>query len=207
MINLIRIEFLKLRTTPAVYITAGVAIALAVVSAVTSILLKPQQGQPALGSAAQAQHVFGQASAVTSMAMFILGIFVIAGEYRQRTILQTFLAEPRRLLVVGAKLVMTGIIGAVLAGASYLTIVATAFPVYASKGVHHIPVDVTRLGLGTVLSGACFGLLGVAVGALARNTVAAIIIGLIWMQIFEVAVLENAIPSMAKWLPVGASRG
>ena len=94
-----------------------------------------------------------------------------------------------------------------LPGASYLTIVATAFPVYARKGVHHIPVDVTGLGLGTVLSGACFGLLGVAVGALARNTVAAIIIGLIWMQIFEVAVLENAIPSMAKWLPVGASQG
>jgi ABC-type transport system involved in multi-copper enzyme maturation permease subunit len=139
--------------------------------------------------------------------MFILGVLVIAGEYRQRTILQTFLAEPRRVRVVVAKLVTTGVIGAVIAGASYLATMATALPLYASKNIHHLPIGLTNLGLGTVLSGACFGLLGVAVGALARNTVAAVVVGLIWIQLFEVAILQSALPSMAKWLPVGASMG
>jgi hypothetical protein len=57
-----------------------------------------------------------------------------------------------------------------------------------------------------VLSGACYGLLGVAIGALTRNTVAAIVGGLIWIQFVEVGILENAIPSIAKWLPAGAAQ-
>jgi len=60
--------------------------------------------------------------------------------------------------------------------------------------------------LGTVLSGACYGLLGVALGALTRNTVAAIVGGLVWIQLVEVGILENAIPSVAKRLPVGAAQ-
>ena len=44
MINLIRLEFLKLRTTPALYITAGATLALTLVSALSSILMKPQAG-------------------------------------------------------------------------------------------------------------------------------------------------------------------
>jgi ABC-type transport system involved in multi-copper enzyme maturation permease subunit len=207
MINLIRLEFLKLRTTPGLYLTAGATLVLTLVSALSSILTKPGAGDDAIGSASQAHHVFQQAAAVSSMAMFILGVLIMAGEYRQRTILQTFLAEPRRVPVVLAKLVATGAVGAVLAGVSYVATMATALPLYASKNIHHLPIGLTGLGLGTVLSGACFGLLGVAVGALARNTVAAIVVGLIWIQVFEVAILQSAIPSMAKWLPVGASMG
>ncbi|MGD5511004.1 ABC transporter permease subunit, partial [Xanthomonas citri pv. citri] len=124
------------------------------------------------------------------MAMFILGILVVAGEYRQRTILGPFLAEPRRLRVITAKLLATGGIGVVLGAVTYAAILAAAIPLYADKGIHHLPVDVTSIGMGTVLSAATYGLLGVAVGALTRNTVAAIIGGLIWLQIVEVAILE-----------------
>jgi ABC-type transport system involved in multi-copper enzyme maturation permease subunit len=141
------------------------------------------------------------------MAMFILGVLIVAGEYRQRTILQTFLAEPRRGRVVVAKLITTGVLGAAIAAVTYAVTVAAVVPLYAGKGVHHLPVDVVSLGLGTVLSGACYGLLGVAVGALTRNTVAAIIAGLIWIQLVEVGILENAVPSFAKWLPAGAAQG
>jgi ABC-2 type transport system permease protein len=207
MTNLIRLEFLKLRTTPAFYLTAGAVLLLSVVSAAANVLIKPRAGDPAIGSADNVAKVLSQASAVTSMAMFVLGVLIVAGEYRQRTIMGAFLAEPRRLRVVTAKLVTAAVIGAVLAAVTYAATVATAVPLYASKGVHHLPVDITTLGLGTVLSAAAYGLLGVAVGALTRNIVAAIISGLIWMQLLEVAILENAVPSLAKWLPVGASQG
>jgi ABC-2 type transport system permease protein len=206
MIRLIQLEWLKLRTTPALFVTAAVAIALTLVSAVTNLLLPVQPGQPAFGSRGHVDHVLTQPGAVTSMAMFILGVLVIAGEYRQRTILQTFLAEPRQLRVLIAKLLTTSAIGAVLAALSYVATVAVVVPLYASKGLHQLPVDVTALGLGTVLSGACYGLLGVAIGALTRNTVAAIVGGLIWIQFVEVGILENAIPSVAKWLPAGAAQ-
>jgi ABC-type transport system involved in multi-copper enzyme maturation permease subunit len=207
MTNLTRLEFLKLRTTPAFYVTAAAALVLSIISASTSVLIKPHGGAPPLGSASNVQHVLSQPSAVTSMAMFILGILVVAGEYRQRTILGTFLAEPRRLRVITAKLLAVGVTGVVIAAITYAVTSAVAISLYADKGVHHVPVDIAHIGVGTVLSAATYGLLGVAVGALTRNTVAAIIGGLIWFQVFEVAILENAVPSLAKWFPVGASQG
>jgi ABC-type transport system involved in multi-copper enzyme maturation permease subunit len=207
MIDLIRLEVLKLRTTPAFYVTAVMAFLLSLVSAVTNVVLKPNAGGPPMGSSAHVHHVLSQPSAVGSMAIFILGVIVIAGEYRQRTILTTFLAEPRRLRVVVAKLLTTGVLGGLIAGVTYLATLAVVTPLYAGKGVHHLPVDVVSLGLGTVLSGVCYGLLGVAVGALTRSTVAAIVAGLIWMQVVEVAILENAFPALARWLPVGAAQG
>lgn len=60
------------------------------------------------GSRAHVEHVLTQPAAVTSMAMFILGVLVIAGEYRQRTILGTFLAQPRRGRILIVKLLTTG---------------------------------------------------------------------------------------------------
>jgi ABC-2 type transport system permease protein len=53
---------------------------------------------------------------------------------------------------------------------------------------------------------ACYGLLGVALGALTRNTVAAIIGALAWVGIVELGVLQPLIPAFAKWLPTGAGR-
>ncbi len=207
MISSIRLEILKLRTTPSFYVTVVAAFALSLASAVTTVLLPVKAGDPPVSSRANVAHVLTQPGAVTSVAMFILGVLVVAGEYRQRTILQTFLAEPRRGRVVFAKLITTGVLGALVAAVVYTVTVAAVVPLYAGKGVHHLPVNVTSLGLGTVLSGACYGLLGVAIGALTRNTVAAIIAGLIWIQLVEVGILENAVPSIAKWLPVGAAQG
>jgi hypothetical protein len=59
--------------------------------------------------------------------------------------------------------------------------------------------------LGAALSGGCYALLGVALGALTRNTVGAVIGALAWVQVVEVGLLQNAWPAMAKWLPTGAA--
>jgi ABC-type transport system involved in multi-copper enzyme maturation permease subunit len=207
MINLIKIEILKLRTSPAFYATAIAALVLSLGSSITNVLVKPEHGDPPIGSANNAQDVLSQAGAVGSQAIFILGILVVAGEYRHRTIMGAFLAQPRRLRVIVAKMALMGVVGAALGAVIYTITTTAAVSLYASKGVHHLPVSLVDLGLGTVMSGACYGLLGVAVGALARNTVAAVIGGIVWIQVFEVAVLENVAPSFAKWLPVGAARG
>ena len=204
MINLIKIEMLKLRTSPAFYATALAALVLSMGAAITNVLSKPGQGEPPIGSAANAQDVLSQAGTVGSHAIFILGILVVAGEYRHRTIMGAFLAQPRRFPVIVAKMAMMGAVGAALI---YTITTTAAVPLYASKGVHHLPVSLVDLGLGTIVSGGCYGLLGVAVGALARNTVAAIVGGLVWIDVLEVAVLEHAAPSFAKWLPTGAAQG
>ena len=104
-----------------------------------------------------------------------------------------------------AKLVTAALVGAVGGAVIFGLDLAIALPVYAARGVHHLPVDVASLWIGTTLLTACFGLLGVALGALTRNTVAAIIGALVWAAVIELAVLQPLFPSLAKWLPTGAA--
>jgi ABC-2 type transport system permease protein len=203
MTRLVRLEMLKLRTTPAVYVAFGVTAVLTVAAAATNIFLAGHQGMPPLGSAKNVGKVLAL-GAVSSVAMLVLGIMIAAGEDRHRTILGTYLGQPRRSRVLVAKLVTAGGVGAIGGAALFGLALAVAIPLYAGKGVHHLPVNLLSLWLGTTLITACYGLLGVALGALTRNTVTAIIGGLVWVGIIELAILQPLIPSLAKWLPTGA---
>ena len=203
MIRLVRLELLKLRTTPAAPVAFGLTAVLTVTAAVANIFLAGQKGMAPLGSTQNVGKVLALGS-VTSIAMLVLGIMIAAGEDRHRTILGTYLGEPRRGRVLVAKLFTAGAVGAIGGALLFGLALAVALPLYAAKGVHHLPVNLQSLWLGTTLITACFGLVGVALGALTRNTVAAIIGALVWVGIIELAFLQPVIPSLAKWLPTGA---
>jgi ABC-2 type transport system permease protein len=203
MIRLIRIELLKLRTTPAAWISLVLTLTLTVISVFTTVLLAGRPGTQPLGSVANVSKVLA-VGALTSIVMVILGIMISAGEDRHRTSLSTYLAEPRRGRVLLAKMLAAGGLGALGGAATFALTLAIATPLYASKGVHHLPVDIGALWVGTTLITACYGLLGVAIGALTRNTVSAIIGALIWVAVIELAILQPLLPSIAKWLPTGA---
>jgi ABC-2 type transport system permease protein len=203
MIRLIRIELLKLRTTPAAWISLVLTLTFTVISVFTTVLLAGRPGTPPLGSIANVSKVLA-VGALTSIVMVILGIMISASEDRHRTSLGTYLAEPRRGRVLIAKMLTAGGLGALGGAATFAVALAIAIPLYASKGVHHLPVDIGALWLGTTLITACYGLLGVAIGALTRNTVTAVIGALIWVAVIELAVLQPLLPSIAKWLPTGA---
>ena len=94
MKNLIRVELLKLRTTPALYICAAVVGGLTIVSVIANVLLAGKNGGPPLGSVENVNKVFSVAALSTMVAMAI-GIVMVAGEYRYRTIMTAYLAEPR----------------------------------------------------------------------------------------------------------------
>ena len=205
MRRLISIEMLKLRTTPALLISTGIVAVLTVASVIANILLAGRSGAPALGSVDNVAKVLSVAALSTVVAM-TMGIIVLAGEYRTRTIMSTYLGEPRRGRVLVAKLVTVTGFGAFLGAATFGLALAVAKPLYSVKGFHHLPVDVPRLWLGAILGTACYGLLGVALGALTRNTVGAIIGGVVWVFVIEVGILQPAFPSVAKWLPTGAAR-
>jgi ABC-type transport system involved in multi-copper enzyme maturation permease subunit len=181
MNQLIRVELRKLRTTPALLVTLAICVALGVTSVVTTILLAGQKGTPAIGTVANVNKAL-QVASMTSIAMLVLGILCIAGEYRHRTIMGAYLAEPRRGRVLAAKFVTMGAIGALLGAVLFGLAVAVAVPVYAAKGIHGLPVDLAPMWLGATLATAIYGMLGVAIGALARNTVGAIVGAIIWVQ-------------------------
>jgi ABC-2 type transport system permease protein len=199
----VRIEALKLRTTPAGYVVAAVTLALTVLSTTVTILLAGRAGTAAAGTVEDVGKALS-VGATVSMAMLVLGILTSAGEDRHRTHVGTFLGRPRRERVLVAKMVLLGGFGAVLGAVTFGLALAVAVPLYSHKGVHSLPVDVPRLWLGSVLVSACYGLLGVALGALTRNTVASVIGALIWVQVIEVALLQALVPTFAKWLPTGA---
>lgn len=203
MIRLIRIELLKLRTTPALWITLAGTALLTVGSVLTTILLAGQPGTAPLGSSQNVGKVLA-IGAATSVVMLILGIMISAGEDRHRTSLGTYLGEPRRGRVLLAKLVTGGGLGVVGGAGMFGLALAVAGPLYAAKGVHHLPVDLAAFWLGTTLITGCFGLIGVALGALTRNTVTAIIGALVWVGVIELALLQPLLPALAKWLPTGA---
>jgi hypothetical protein len=142
---------------------------------------------------------------VSSNVMLVLGIMIAAGEDRHRTMLATFLAEPRRARVLLAKLGTAAGLGLAYGALTFALTLAVAVPVYSARGVHHFPVSIPALWLGTTLLTSCFGLLGVALGALTRNTVGAIIGALVWVFLVELAILQPLVPSLAKWLPTGAA--
>jgi len=204
MITLARIELRKLTTTPAMYVSAGIVALFTVLSVAAGILLAGQQGTPPLGSEPNVTKTLSIA-ALSSMVMLVLGILATAGEFRQRTIMWTFLAEPRRGRVLASKLAVLGAVGAAMGALAFGLALAIAVPWYAAKGIHVLPVSVPSLWAGATVAGACYGLLGVALGALTRNTIAAVLGGLAWVQIIEVGVLQHFVPALAKWLPTGAA--
>jgi hypothetical protein len=204
--HLVRVELLKLRTTPGLWVTAGVVAGLVVTSVVANVLLAGRAGAPPVGSVANVDKVFSLA-AVTTMALLVLGILVSASEHRYRTIVGAYLGETRRGRVLLAKLVTAGGLGAAGGAGMFGLGVATALPVYASQGVSHLPVHLTPLWLSCTAATAVFGMLGVALGELTRNTVTAAILAVLWSFVLEAEVLQAAVPSLAKWLPTGAGRG
>ena len=207
MTTLVRIELLKLRTTPAVYVALAIAFFLTVASVLTTILLAGQPGTSPVGSVENVSHVLA-IGVVTSFSMLILGMMISAGEDRHRTSLGTYLAEPRRGRVLVAKLVTAALVGAV-GGRRHLRTRPgdRACPCTPPEGCTTFRSTSPRCGTGTTLLTACFGLLGVALGALTRNTVAAIIGALVWVGGRSSSrVLQPLFPSLAKWLPTGAAR-
>jgi ABC-2 type transport system permease protein len=199
MSRLIAAEFSKLATTrlwlwllvASMAITAlyaGLNIGFAD-NTVTYSLVTPQ-GQ---------QTLFGVAAGAAKPLAAVLGAIGLTGEFRHRTATATFLASPNRGRVIAAKLATYGVVGAAYGVASTL-VVATAATIWLpAKGVD---ISLTANGLpatmiGGVVAVAIYGLIGVGLGALARDQVATVVGMLIYLYVVETIVTE--IPALGDW--------
>ena len=207
--RLLHSELLKLRTTrvPFVLMALTVVFTGLVVAAIVHF------------DAAEASNPFGlaQAAAFWSMLVMVLGILIVTNEYRHRTITTTFLADPRRERVLGAKLVTALLAGAAVALAAIAVIALVALPWLAAKGAD-LPLGAEGLEAAArlLLSFALSCALGAAVGAVLQNQVGAIVGVLIWFLIVEniVGVLSQLIfgeigepDPVTKFLPGSAFGG
>jgi ABC-2 type transport system permease protein len=207
MIRLIRAEFTKLRTTRLIYGMAAAMAAFAVLT-VTALMTTPDiEGNPALSADSLPMFVAAPVTLVSAAAL-LLGILGMTTEFRHLTVTQTFLVTPDRGRVVAAKLVAYPLAGIAAALTTLVVTAAVATGWLAAKGITPSLLDARLariVGVALLGAGLC-GLVGVGVGALVRNQVAALVGTVVWVLIVEglLMSLVNA-PSLGRWLPSAAA--
>jgi ABC-type transport system involved in multi-copper enzyme maturation permease subunit len=207
MIRLVRAELVKLRTIRLLYGVAAAMAAFGVLTVVANITSAGRQGNPPL-SADDLPAIVGAPATMLSGAALLLGILGVAGEFRHHTITQTFLSTPDRGRVVAAKLATYALAGVAVAVLSLAVTTAVALPWMDAKGLSVSVLDgeLARVLGGTLLAAALCGLVGVGVGALVRNQVAALVGVLVWVLVVEGLLLNLLnVPSLGKWLPSAAA--
>jgi hypothetical protein len=206
MTRLVRAELLKLRTTRTAPVMLAAMVAYAVVTVIFIFSVSGTQGNPPL-DAGSLPGILAGPSRLVSGAVLLLGILAMAGEFRHQTITQTFLITPNRGRVVAAKLAAGALVGLAFAVVTTAVVAVVALPWLAAKDVPiHVTGAVGRELAGILAAAALSGLLGVAVAALVRNQVAAIVGALLWVFVIEgiLPAVLNA-PTLPKWLPGGAA--
>ena len=207
MISLIKSEFRKVFTTKLLLILTLSALAFVLLTVVLGVYLTPgppgQEDVNGLLEPAAVTNIYASVGGA-SVFVLILGIIAMSGEYRNQTISSTFLATPKRELVIFAKMITYSILAFVIALLMWIATVIVATILLTT--VEHAPVDWTRVI--QILGGALLGLvlyaiLGVAIGALITNQVAAVVIALVWIFVVE-ALLTVFVDWIGKWLPGGA---
>jgi len=144
MRSLVCAELLKLRTTRSAWIPIGVALVFAVLSVVATTSEAGLGGNPALSAAWLPELMRGSGGLFVDGAVLLAWIILSAGEFRHRTSVTTFLAEPRRQRVVSAKLAAAAFTGAVVGlVVEFVSAVTSAIVLSA----HHVPVHWTSPGV------------------------------------------------------------
>lgn len=206
--NLIKSEVRKLTYTKSFWWLVVAASALAILSTAPTpyILTDLQGGQMSFGSLTDQALVDSvYANAVSSyFFVIIVGILMMAGEFRHGTAVATFLAAPNRRSVLIAKLVVSSLAGVFImitsvafgfaAGAVALSFYPEAVAPSAS-----IFINTAIAGL---LAGAVLGVLGVALGTLIRNQLVAVVLSLVWLFVVE-PILLIFVADAGKFLPTG----
>jgi hypothetical protein len=197
---LLRAELLKLRTTRTFAALVGVAVALSVVLVVLTTLLQDRFDEEDL------RLMF--AGDFTGLFILLLGVMGIAGEWRHRTITSSVLAAPDRLKLLGAKLISYAVAGAVLSLIVTLTIMLVGTVILSIRDLPTLAAGPLLDVLWRNLAGAAYlGAIGVCIGALLRNQVAALVGVLIVFIIVEPTLLGLA-SDVGRYAPLqGAPAG
>jgi len=208
MRSFIAAELLKLRSTRSAWIPLAAALAAAVLAVAASTSTAGHGGNPPLSPAALPDLLRASGGQLVDGAVLLAWIVLSAGEFRHRTSVTTFLGQPRRLRVVTAKLAAAALTGAAVGLLAEALSAATSAVVLSAR---HVPLDWAQPGVpGAVLAvpllAALFGVLGVGLGLLLRNTAVAVGLALMWAFVIEgmLPVLTHA-PGVVRWLPEAAA--
>ena len=189
MMRIVRSEWVKLRTTRMWWGLALGTVAVVALNVIPAAFFAGQSfgegvpTSPPLDDTAGLTAVYGAGYQSGYLMALVIGVIIGAVDNRFRTATQTFLATPRRGRVIVAKMVVGAGIGLLYGVVAQLATVAIAAPVIAGRGYSSgLGTDaVVRSLLLGVPGVAVWGVIGVALGVLLRNQIAAILIAVFYV--------------------------
>jgi ABC-2 type transport system permease protein len=195
VVHLIRAEFLKVRTTQVWFWLLLATIALMALAIVAQ--LAPSDGVRTPGEVAGLLTSAGTAD----VSVFVLGVLGVTTEFRYQTITPAVLATPSRWALITAKMITYAILGAAYALICVAVELAIVLPWLSAKDIH-VSLGEQNIphALGGVFLVVClFALVGLGIGALLRNQIVAVTVGLIFILVLEnvllaIPVVKHAFP-------------
>ena len=205
MTALVRAELLKLRTVALPYWLLLTTLAFVLLGVLVTLLTAGLAGAPLQRDDPQLLARAVASASSGNVMVLVLGILALTQEFRFGTATPSFLVTPRRGAVLAAKLLSTALTGLLFAAVSLVFALAVSSLTIGLRGdalvLDRIVVEVV-LGVGLVLT--LYGPIGVAVGALVRNQIAAVVAALAWTFVVEQLVVALR-PEVGRWLPGGAA--
>jgi ABC-type transport system involved in multi-copper enzyme maturation permease subunit len=180
-VNLLASELLKVRTIRTPYVLLAVSSALSAIAAAAFV------GSGALDFGEDDRALsLGQAASFGNTFTAVIGILIVTNEYRHGTIMTTFLAAPRRLRVLAAKLTASALVGLVFALLAVTVTLLVALPWLSARG-DALSVDGQLLeAVGRVLvSFVLTAVIAAAVGAIIQSQVGALVGWFVWLLVVE----------------------
>ncbi len=206
--RVVRSEWTKFRSLRSTISTLGIAAVLMIgLAALFSAITANQPGGFNPGESAWSTSQ--GSAAFAQLAIGVLGVLMISGEYSTGSIRSSLTAVPKRLPMLWAK-------AAVFAGVVFVTMLAASFASFfagqALLSGNHMSVSISdpdslRAVIGAALYLTVVGITGLALGALLRNTAAAI--STVVVVFFVIAPLTLLLPAswaehFVQYLPANA---
>jgi ABC-2 type transport system permease protein len=198
MTGLLRSEFRKLLTTQVWFWLLLASVAIAVISVVVPIASNDN-----LEVSHHVYDVLGAGNAAY-ISVFVLGVLGVTTEFRYQTITPTVLITPSRWALITAKLIAFAIVGLVYAVICAAIGLAIALPWLSARG---IPLHFGSNG-GAILAAmgavALFALVGLGAGALMKNQIVAVTVGLLFLLLIDnLIVTIPGVKVIYPYLPTG----
>jgi ABC-2 type transport system permease protein len=204
MTAVLRAEARKVLATPTIWWLLLGTLAIGIAGTIAPLAVAENDAAHLLSDRTLQQSMHGAAAGV--ILVVVAGIIGMAGDWRFGQADQTFLTTPRRRRVVVARTAVYMVVGAVFGIVADLACTATAWVWYRANDVE-LPLGRSAVWLtllGCLAVAVLFGALGVAVGAITRNQILAIVGTMGWLVVVE-PILFATSSTVFRWLPGMAS--
>jgi len=203
---LVHAEVLKLRSTRTPVGLLLATLALVALSVVVELSEAGSTNVPvSLDDPGLLAGTVGVSLGVSGVLVVLLGVLAFTQEFRYGTVTSTYLVEPRRSRVLVAKWLASALASVAVAATTLALSVTLVVALVRSRdgGVTAAAQFWQMVAAGFVVM-AAYGVIGVAVGALLRNQITAVVGVLVWMLAVEQIVI-SAFPTVGRWMPGGAT--